>query len=172
MRKLAKRAIAIGLASTLAVAAVAGTAWGYFTDQVEGRGEASVAFGYDYRVDEDIDEETGEKTVKIQNTGQTEIMARVLIFGAGDDDMLHRTEISHEGWTPQPSAGEGGTCLVYDKPLLPGEDTLPVHVSLTNVPEEDPGEFRVIVVGQASIVTYDDDGIPHAYTWKNMDQGM
>lgn len=75
----------------LAVTAFAGTAWAYFTDQVRASGEKEVVFGYDYETEEKI--EGTDKVIRIVNKGATEVMARVLIFGAGDADDQGRTAI-------------------------------------------------------------------------------
>lgn len=163
MRKMAKGAVAVGLASVLAVSALATTAWGYFTDQVRASGERELSFGYDYDTKETI--EGTDKVVSIQNTGPTEVAARVLVFGAGADDALGRTVIEPgAGWAEQPS--EQGTCYSYARVLAPGESTTELRVSLSWVVEGIEAEpFEVTVIGQASPVAYDEDGSWYAYSW-------
>lgn len=167
MRKLAKKAIAIGLASTLAVTAVAGTAWGYFTDQVEASGAKEVVFGYDYYTDESLEGNT--KVVKIENTGPTEIMVRVFIFGAGMGDNNGRTIIDPgDGWMPM--GGDEG--FTYNLSLKPGETTTEIRIELAQgLDAEELGEFEVTVVGQASPTAYDENGKPYGYNWTSKNQG-
>lgn len=174
MRKRAHKLIAIGLASVLAVAAFGGTAYAYFTDQVKASGEKEVVFGYNYETEERI--EGTEKVVRIVNTGDTEIMARVLIFGAGEVDNQGRTEIvPGAGWQKQP-AGEG-TCFVYNVPLKPqgqeGDATTELRIKLTGtqVDADEAEDFEVIVVGQVSPVAYNAAGTSwYGYNWTNSGQ--
>ena len=168
MRKLAKKAIAIGLASTLAVTAAAGTAWAYFTDQVKASGEKEVVLGYDYYTYEFLEGNT--KVVKIQNTGQTEIMVRVFIFGAGMDDNNGRTVISPDsGWNPM--GGDGG--FTYSLSLKPGEWTSEIRIDLADgLNADELDKFEVTVVGQASPTAYDENGNPYPYNWTGKSESL
>ena len=166
MKKLLKRTVAIGLAATLAVAAVAGTAYAYFTDQVKATGVKEVVFGYDYKTNDNIVD--GKKVVNIENTGQTEIAARVMIFGA--EDAKHAEIVPDKGWSKE--IIEGVACFTYTKKALaPGEKTTNIVVELTGVPEDESDQFEVIVVGQASPVAYNEDGTKWwPYNWTATDE--
>lgn len=172
MRKRAHRIIAAGLASVLAVTAFAGTAWAYFTDQVRASGEKEVVFGYDYETEEKI--EGTDKVIRIVNKGATEVMARVLIFGAGDADDQGRTAIyPGDGWRQQQS--DEGTCFVYTLPLKPsgtdGDATTELRIKLTGAQGDEPEDFQVVVVGQVSPVAYNAAGTSwYGCNWTNPGQ--
>ena len=164
MKNLGKRIVTIGLASALGVFAVVGSAFAFFTDQVTAKGEKEVVLGYDTTTTEDIKD--GNKIITVTNNGQTEVMVRLMVFGAGDDDNDKRTVINPgAGWI-QVSADEG-QCWQYNNVLSPvgtdGSSATEFRIDLAEGASGD--DFEVIVIGQCSAVYYGDDGLPHAYNW-------
>ncbi len=173
MKNMGKRIVAVAMASVLAVVAVAGSAYAYFTDFVKTEGQRELVFGYSTETHEDISDD-GTKTITISNTAITEAMVRVIIFGADMDDPQGLTEIVAGGnWSDPKHASDGsGYIYEYTKVLAPvgqeGSTTEPLQIKL-NKPEGQSGleEFQVIVIGQCSPVAYDDNDRPYGYIWSN-----
>lgn len=175
MKNMGKRIVAVAMASVLAVAAVAGSAYAYFTDFVKTEGQRQLVFGYSTETHEDISDD-GTKTITISNTAITEAMVRVIIFGADTDDPQGLTEIvagDNDNWIKRGAAADRrGYIYEYSKVLAPvgqeGSTTEPLQIKL-NKPEGQSGleEFQVIVIGQCSPVAYDDNDRPYGYIWSN-----
>lgn len=166
---LGKRIVAVGLCSTLAVGAIGGTAYAYFTDQVKTSGTQELTMGYSTTTNEEIDEKDGTKRISITNTGPTEVMVRLLVFGAGLDDTRQITQIDGgDGWNLSRTVQN---CWEYEDSLMPGDSTDKFVITMNDenkkeVTGDDPDEFHVIVVGQCSPTAYEGDK-PYGYTWSD-----
>lgn len=166
MRLLAKKMVAVGLASTLCVAAVAGPAYAYFTDVVRASGQHSLTLGYSSELHEELD--GLNKKITIENTGNTDVMVRVQIFGIENRPGM---DISVKGSNWQkaalPAGQEEGQVWEYTQVLPPKAttDELLIEVKQT-ITDQLLGEFDIIVIGQTSPAAYDEAGNPYAYNWK------
>ena len=79
MTKTSKRFIIIGLAALLTVILCAGPAYAYFTAVTSATGEKAITLGYSAETDEDFDGE--DKAITMKNTGDTDVMVRVILLG-------------------------------------------------------------------------------------------
>lgn len=173
MTKVSKRMIIIGLCIALAVAALAGPAYAYFTQFVSASGEKPVTLGYGTETHEELD--GLDKKITITNNGETEVMVRVRLFGAYDHTGATVSVGTGEGaggsWSL--TEGEGENQLwTYNAVLQPGETSVPLVVDVEFDPErngygtieQDLIDFDIIVVSQTSPVAYK-NGEPYAYNW-------
>ena len=136
-----------------------GFAAAYFTDYEAAKGGAVIHLGGQTELTEDVDKD-GNKTLQVQNTGQTDMIVRVLIYG--DKDRID--SISADGW----NKGDDGA-YYYSKVLHPapaGSDqkgdvtsTLKVNVK-TDKGVSDTDDFQIIVVHEGSQAVYDGAGDP------------
>lgn len=171
MTRLAKRITVIGLAAVLVLAALAAPAYAYFTDMLKVSGQQSVVLGYDSKVHEEL--ENGNKTITIENTGETDIMVRVWIFGAVDHDGA-TVSVAGEGWKCEQSGEQ--QLWTYQGVLTPNKDDgstghltseLKVTVNAKASENKSPSNFEITVVGQTSPAAYDDASKSYyGYNWK------
>ena len=167
MTGLAKRIIAIGFAVVLVLAALAAPAYAYFTDTLLVSGKQKIELGYDSEVTENLDD-NGNKTISLKNTGKTDIMVRVMLFGAVDREGVSVSVSGEENWKCTEGQGSDQQVWFYDKVLAPGETSslLKVDVSVSDTTKTNPYQFDITVVGQTSPAAYDENGNPYAFNWK------
>lgn len=122
----------------------------YFTDYESARGGAVI----DLRGQTELTEEVkdGNKEVSISNTGDTDMIVRVMIYG----DTGRISNITGNGW----SKGADGA-YYYDKVLHKGESTSKLTVNVSTG-SSDTDDFEVIVVHEGSRAVYDGTAEPGA----------
>lgn len=168
MTKTSKRFITIGLAALLAVILCAGPAYAYFTAVTSATGEKAITLGYSAETDEDFDGE--DKAITMKNTGDTDVMVRVILLGVQPQEGVD-ISIGGSGWVKTEATEDYEVWNYVADALHPNETTPPLKVDVTQ--KIDPSsssvahDFDITVVGQMSPAAYDDSGKAHSYTdWK------
>ena len=129
-----KRIILIAAAITLMYAMCATMANAYFSDYETAIGRARIDLSGSTTINEEWKDKT--KTVTIQNTGETDVVVRVGIYGPDGMDVT-----GTDGWT------KDGDFWYYDQVLPPGISTSNLTATVEKVPvSEDYNEFDIIVV--------------------------
>lgn len=129
----------------------------YFTDYESGKGGASIALSGQTGLKEDM--EGNNKVISIVNTGETDMIVRVMIFG----DENRMTVKPGEGWIK----GDDGA-YYYSRILKAGKDggegdsTPEIIAEVTAKEGEEPEDFDILVVHESSRVVYDGQGEPSA----------
>lgn len=168
MTKTSKRFITIGLAALLAVILCAGPAYAYFTAVTSATGEKAITLGYSAETDEDFDGE--DKAITMKNTGDTDVMVRVILLGVQPQEGVD-ISIGGSGWVKTEATEDYEVWNYVADALHPNETTPALKVDLTQKTDPDNSlthiNFDIQVVGQCSPAVYDDSGKAHSYTdWK------
>ena len=139
----------MGLALLLLLAPATKTAYAYFTDYEAARGGAVIRLGGETHLEEEVKE--GNKTVVISNTGDTDLVVRVMILGNAD----YMTVDPGKDW----QEGTDGAWY-YTAVLAAGEDTTAINVNVKTGPGEaaENQDFDITVVHEASRVIYETTG--------------
>ena len=74
-----KKSILLAVSMALVLSLSVGVAFAYFSDYTEAKGGAVLSLGGKTEIKEDVNE--NQKTVTIKNTGETNIVVRVMIVG-------------------------------------------------------------------------------------------
>ena len=142
-----KKAVLLAISFALVLSLSVGMAFAYFSDYTTAKGGATITLGGQTDIDEEVVDKT--KTISIENTGQTDVVVRVKIFGQTTID-----EVGN-GWTL-----EDDGYWYYNKVLKPTEP----NKSTTNIvatavaPEGQVDNYDVVVVHESAQVTYGTDG--------------
>ena len=145
MRKKSRKLITI-CAVLIALIASTTAAYAYFTDYEEALGGAQIKLEGQTDIHEKADNE--QKTVSIENTGETDVVVRVAAFG--DFINWDETTGSDDNWM------KDGDWWYYKKILKPGETTSNIVVKIdTDAAKEAAHDFDIIVVHESERVTYD-----------------
>ena len=120
----------------------------YFTDYESARGGAVIDLGGQTELTEEVKD--GNKIVSIQNTGDTDMIVRVMIYG----DKGRISSIAADGWIE----GSDGA-YYYGKVLPSGESTRTLTVNV-RTGSSDTDDFEIIVVHEGSRAVYAGDGQP------------
>lgn len=168
MTKTSKRFITIGLAALIAVILCAGPAYAYFTAVTSATGEKAITLGYSAETDEDFDGE--DKAITMKNTGDTDVMVRVILLGVQPREGVD-ISIAGSGWAKTEATDDYEVWNYVADALHPNETTPALKVDLTQKIDPDNSlthiNFDIQVVGQCSPAVYDDSGKAHSYTdWK------
>ena len=163
MTKTSKRFIIIGLAALLTVILYA-----YFTAVTSATGEKAITLGYSAETDEDFDGE--DKAITMKNTGDTDVMVRVILLGVQPREGVD-ISIAGSGWVKTEATDDYEVWNYVADALHPNETTPALKVDLTQKIDPDNSlthiNFDIQVVGQCSPAVYDDSGKAHSYTdWK------
>ena len=144
-RKLMLTALAV----VLAVGVTAVPALAYFTAHTEAVGNVPISLGTTTTITEDLPDPL-TKVVTINNQGPEACWVRVKAYSAYPLE-----------YTPGENWKENGDYFDYTEILEAGDDTTALTVKVT--PPADPKQdenFNVIVVYEATPVTYDENGEP------------
>ncbi|MBQ6583066.1 MAG: hypothetical protein IJH77_04475 [Mogibacterium sp.] len=132
----------------LVLAVGVGLAAAYFTDYEDGRGGAILHLSGRSETEEHFD--GNNKIVAVKNTGEVDMVVRVLAFG--DEDMM---TVDADG-TTWIDGGDGA--YYYGAILKAGETTPELTVSVSGrVDADDPINFDITVVNESSRVVYTQD---------------
>ena len=77
-----KKAILLAISFALVLSLSVGTAFAYFSDYATAKGGAAITLGGKTDINEDVNGKI--KTISIENTGETDVVVRVKIFGQTD----------------------------------------------------------------------------------------
>ena len=122
----------------------------YFTDYEDARGGAVIELGGQTKLTEDVKE--GNKEVSISNTGDTDMIVRIIVVG----DAGRITSIKGSDW----NKGQDGA-YYYSRVLPPGGSTGKLTVNVRGG-SGDTDDFEIIVVHEGSRAVYTGSGEPGA----------
>ena len=118
----------------------------YFTDYEEGHGGAVLNLEGQTELHEQPEDD--KKTISIENTGETDVIVRVAIYG----NFLGEVDYSAEDWTYD----EEGGWYYYNSILKPGESTSDIVANIDVAKAKEAGhDFDIVVVHESERVTYD-----------------
>ena len=142
-----KKAILLAISFALVLSLSVGTAFAYFSDYATAKGGAAITLGGKTDINEDVNGKI--KTISIENTGETDVVVRVKIFGQTDIKEVG------DGWSL-----ESDGFWYYDKVLKPtGSDKTTTNIVAEVVaPAGQVDNYDVVVVHESAQVTYGTDG--------------
>ncbi len=142
------------VAAVLLVAmAGVGLTGAFFSDYEHAAGKAGLSLGGQTSIEEKVHDT--EKTIKIKNNGEGDVLVRLSIFGPKPEgDIPGMTITAENGWI------EGDDGFWYYQEVLPaGGETSSIIASIKGVPVSvDLSELDIIVVHESQPVVYDADG--------------
>ncbi len=169
MKTVMKRKILLVIAAVLVLSLSVGFASAYFSDHEAAQGAAKVQLGGETEIEENWDK--GIKDVSIKNTGETEMVVRVIFYGPDSDNAKMTVHVAKNGnWV------QHGNYYYYKAVLQPGDQTpyeqLTAEVVFKEGTEADLGEnYDIVVMQEAAQATYEFvDGknkvaIPDGWDW-------
>ena len=145
MKTVNKKLSLLVIAMVLVLSLTVGLTLAYFSDYTEAKGGAKLALGNKTEITEDVTKDS--KTVYVTNTGETNVVVRVMIVGPTG------MKVTAEGkWEPH------GDYYYYNEILKPGDTTkgtlfantkdYPVGIDLGD-------EYQIVVVHESAQPTYD-----------------
>ena len=153
-----KRKLVIALSLILCLTASVGFTMAYFTDYENAKGGAVVNLSGQTEVEEEFKD--NNKIVTIKNTGETDMVVRLRVFG--DENHMTMNSTGNTDWL------EGTDGFWYYKKVLPAgaeASMFKVDVSGT-IDSGDPIDFEITVVHESQRVTYDGDKVAVPDGWK------
>ena len=153
-----KTKLVIALSLILCLTASVGFTLAYFTDYESAKGGAVVDLSGQTEVVETFDE--NNKEVVIKNTGDTDMVVRLKVFG--DENHMTENSTNNKDWV------KGSDGFWYYKKVLPaGEDASMFKVDVSGkIDPGDPIDFEITVVHESQRVTYDGDKVAVPKGWK------
>lgn len=142
--------IAIALVLSLSV----GLTFAYFSDYNAAKGGTGLALGGKTELHDEYDSD--QKTVKIENTGETDVIVRVAVYAPVVGNQT--ADVSGNNWA---KVGEGDKAYwYYTKVLAPNETSDPLTVSTEYLKSDaDLGNIaEVIVTHESTQAVKDADG--------------
>lgn len=122
----------------------------YFTAYAVASGSFSVLAEMDTQLQEEFEGQV--KTVRVENTGQTDCYVRVRAFSGSGIELVYEGD----GWVKG-----AGDYWYYGEPLAAGKLTKPLAITIKKAEDTAlPEEFEVAVVEEYTPVLYR-DGIPY-----------
>lgn len=153
-----KRKLVIALSLILCLTASVGFTLAYFTDYEDAKGGAVVKLSGQTEVEEEFD--GNNKQVTIKNTGDTDMVVRLKVFG--DEKHMKENSTNNKDWVK----GSDGFWY-YKKVLLAGKDASMFKVDVSGkIDPGDPIDFEITVVHESQRVTYDGDKVAIPKGWK------
>lgn len=153
-----KRKLVIALSLILCLTASVGFTLAYFTDYENAKGGAVVKLSGQTEVKEEFD--GNNKKVTIKNTGDTDMVVRLRVFG--DENHMTVNSTGNTDWL------EGTDGFWYYKKVLPaGAEASMFKVDVSGkIDPGDPIDFEITVVHESQRVTYDGDKVAVPEGWK------
>ena len=150
MKKVMKRKVLFVIAAVLVLSLSVGFASAYFSDHDAAQGTATIHMGGQSSIVEKVDKDS--KSVQIKNTGDTEIVVRVAIYGPTD----MKISADENYWK------EMKGFYYYKYALQPGESGITVAGTLvaeTTYPAgTDLGsQYEIVVVQECEQAHYDEN---------------
>ena len=144
MKKI-NRKILLVISLVLVLSITVGLTMAYFSDHTAAKGGMKVALGSQTEIEEDQpDDHT--KTIIINNTGETDVMVRVAVYGPGE------ISYSGSGWT------NGNDGYWYYNSIIPAEKSSEALTATWEVPADLGDDYSVVVTQEAEMVVYDAKG--------------
>ena len=157
-----KSRLVIALSLILCLTASVGFTLAYFTDYENAKGGAVIKLSGQTEVKEEFD--GNNKKVTIKNTGDTDMVVRVRVFG----DENHMTVNKADDPDYSSDWIKGSDDFWYYKKVLPAGDSAPM-LKVTVEGKIDPGDpidFEITVVHESQRVTYVGDKVAIPDGWK------
>lgn len=153
-----KRKLVIALSLILCLTASVGFTMAYFTDYENAKGGAVVNLSGQTEVEEEFKD--NNKIVTIKNTGETDMVVRLRVFG--DENHMTVNSTGNTDWL------EGTDGFWYYKKVLPaGAEASMFKVDVSGkIDPGDPIDFEITVVHESQRVTYDGDKVAVPEGWK------
>ncbi|MBQ3322179.1 MAG: hypothetical protein IJH05_04980 [Firmicutes bacterium] len=170
MKTVMKRKILLVIAAVLVLSLSVGFASAYFSDHEAAQGAATIKLGGQTDIEEKWDD--GIKDVSILNTGETEMVVRVIFYGPDSENAKMSVHVPENSkyWVKH------GDYYYYKAVLQPKKQTpfgeLTAEVIFKEGTEADLGEnYDIVVMQEAAQATYEYvDGknkvaIPDGWDW-------
>ena len=153
-----KRKLVIALSLILCLTASVGFTLAYFTDYENAKGGAVIKLSGQTEVEEEFD--GNNKKVTITNTGDTDMVVRLKVFG--DEDHMTVNSTGNTDWIE----GSDGFWY-YKKVLLAGAEASMFKVDVSGkIDQDDLIDFEITVVHESQRVAYDGDKVAVPKGWK------
>lgn len=158
MKTVRRKTILLVIAVALVLSISIGTAFAYFSDRTEAKGEATLTLGGKTELHDEY--KTDQKTVSVENIGETRIAVRVAVYAPVVNGQT-ATVTKGDGW--EGPIGEGDTKYYYYNKILepqnPGKTTTNLIVNTEYMLNADLGDLVDVVVTQECVqITYDENG--------------
>lgn len=145
MKAVKRNKILLVVALTLVLSLTVGLTLAYFSDYTEAKGSKVVTLGGRTEINEVPGDNS--KNIKIKNTGETEVIVRVAVYGPGE---IRYTKT--DGWS------RSGDYWYYNSVLKPTEETSPL-IAEWDVPTDIAGDYNVVVAHESEMAVYDGDKV-------------
>lgn len=149
MKAVKRNKILLVVALTLVLSLTVGLTLAYFSDYTEAKGGKTVTLGGRTEIHEVPHENF--KDITIENTGETDVMVRVAVYGPGE--IKYPEEV--EGWT---DGGDGYWYYDYVLPPDAGKDTTTTLTASWTVPKDQAGDYNVVITQESEMVVYNSTG--------------
>lgn len=140
--------LAVVLALGLLLGSSIHSATAYFTTYASAKGGMKISLGDSTTITEEFKD--WKKTIRIQNTGQTDCFVRVKVLAGAQ----YTIAASGSGWSQEKDG-----YWYYADPVAPGSQTDALTASI-QVPKNLVTSFDVVVVQECTPVIYDKNGSP------------
>ena len=160
-----KKKMLIAAVLLVALAAPA-AAYAYFTDYEDAYGGAVLKLEGETTIHETP--EDAKKTISIENTGETDVIVRVAVYG----DYLGNIDYDAGDWT------KDGEWYYYNSILEPGGTTSDIVANIDTAAAKAAGhDFDIVVVHESQRVSYDGTEennvvLPEGWTLPDISVGM
>ena len=149
MKTVNKKSLLV-IAITLVLSLSVGLTMAYFSDYTAAKGGRGIALGGKTELHDDYDE--SEKTVVIQNTGDTDVIVRVAVYSPIVNE-TQTVNVSGENWVKE---GSGDTAHWYYTQVLtpkgtPNSETKPLTVNTEYMLDADLGDIAEVIVTHESV---------------------
>ena len=148
MKAFNKKSILAVIAAALVLSLTMGLTFAYFSDYEAAKGGATLTLGSQTHIDEEVTDKG--KTIVISNTGDTDVVVRVGVYGPST---MSVEDVSGTNW-----AYDAGTGFWYYTQVIPaGKDSSALNATI-KAPKGQIDNFDVVVVQECAQVVYDADG--------------
>ena len=157
MKALKRNKFIALLAAVMILVTSVGLAYAYFSDYHEATGSAVLQLNGQTEITEDVDETSGQKTIKIVNVGKANTVARVRIYGP-------------DGMAVEPGADweKIGDYYYYTKILAPGDETSTIIAKIDGIPvDADMDNFDITVIQESALAVIDGGIVAKPDGWEN-----
>ena len=158
MKAFNKKSILTVIAAALVLSLSMGLTFAYFSDFEAAKGGAQLTLGSQTHIDEEVSDKG--KTIVIQNTGTTDVVVRVGVYGPST---MTVTDVSGDKWEY-----DNGFWYYTEVIKVGGESS--ELVANIKAPKGQIDNFDVVVVQECAQVVYDEYGnikVPDGWANKN-----
>lgn len=163
-RKIILTVLALALCLTVSI----GITIAYFNDYEDASGGATLNLNGQTKLKEGI--AGTSKNIVIQNTGDANMVTRVMIF---DNNYMDVSMENAEDWKAIRHDEDGYTCYYYKKVLKAGSETSAIKADLNAKYKGDQKpnfDFDVTVIHESALAIYDGDKLVTPKGWDNISE--